>query len=634
MEKLFEPTNIGKVKVKNRIVFPAAHTCLGNPDGTVSQRMIDSYVRRAAGGVGMIVVEFCTVDPVQRASLTQIKIADDRFIDGLSRLASSIKSFGVTAALQLHHPGRISDTRISGVQAVAPSAVPSEIIREVPRELTDQEVWGLVNEFVEGIRRTKEAGFDAVELHGATGYLIHQFFSPVTNRRQDSWGGDTERRCRFVREIVKRGKEKVGREFPIILRLAAEDFVDGGLGIEESKKIAQIMEKDGIDCMSITAGVYYSPVPYASPSKSMKPGCYADLAAAIKQVFKGPVMVAGRINSPQVAERILQQNKADLVCICRALIADPDLPNKAREHKYSEIRRCVMCSVCSDSMTRQIPGGAVVCLVNPEHGHEGAPEVKVQADQPRRVMVLGGSPAGLEAARVASMRGHVVALLDENPQLGGRWSWTLESYIKNRLLTLRKLGVDVRLGTPFSRATVEKWAPDVVIATRRLKAAIPNIPGIGSVKCCTTDDVFSGKCTANGKIAVLGGNNIGLEVAELLSGQGNNVTVVEEGWLGRGLARRNRPEIIDKESKQGVRFLAQSKVIEVTGSSLVFVDQEQKKYSLDLDWLVFALPAVIDDEPANWRTGQSFKVVWINPAQSPRSYVDAFEEGISLGRMI
>ncbi|MFC1847990.1 FAD-dependent oxidoreductase [Chloroflexota bacterium] len=632
--KLFEPTTIGHIQLKNRIVFPATATHLANKDGTVSQQQIDFYARRARGGVGMIVVEYCEIDRQQQASTGAIQIWDDIFVEGLSRLADCVKSYGTAVAIQLHHPGRMSDTRIIGVQGVAPSPIPSILLRETPRELSHDEVWEIIDKFVDGIGRAKKAGFDAVEFHGASGYLIHQFLSPLTNRRQDAWGGSTEKRCKFLSEIIKRGKAKVGREFPLILRLAVEDYIDGGLHIEESKRIVTIMGKEGIDAISVTAGILDSPIPALVPPMFMSPGCHADLAAEIKQIARTPVMVAGRLGNPNLAEKVLIEQKADLICICRALLVDPDMPKKALEGNYTKIHRCIADNTCVDYITKGVPGGRLLCLLNPEVGREGCPEN--QSDQPKRVMVIGGGPAGLEAARVAGLRGHTVALLDENAELGGRWSWMIKPYILDRLKILHNLGVDVQLGRPLSLGVIEEWAPDVMIATKRLIPANRETCGIivdGS-NFCTADEVFSRKVNPEGRLIVIEGNNIGLEVAELLSKLGQSVTILEKKWVGRGTVRVNRNMLLERLSQKGIKFQLFKEITSICNNKLLYKDKGNREQSIEADWFVLASYADIDNDSVVWLMDRQFEVLPINPIQSPRDWPDAFEEGCSVARQI
>jgi 2,4-dienoyl-CoA reductase-like NADH-dependent reductase (Old Yellow Enzyme family) len=288
-DRLFSSVPLASLTLKNRIVFPAIGTHYANSDGTVSQRQIGFYAKRAEGDVALVVVEFCAIDPLQKGSTRELGIWEDRFIEGLSALTSVVKSFGAKVALQLHHPGRMTDSRINGVAGVAPSAVPSAIMREAPRELSGGEIDAVIEGFVQGARRAKEAGFDAVELHGASGYLIYQFFSPLANLRRDEWGGDTLRRTRFTREIVRRTKALLGREYPVILRMAVTDYQKGGLTLEESKKIVPLLEKEGIDSISVTAGTFDSPVPGLVPPMLMPRGCHVDFSAEIKKIGRAHV---------------------------------------------------------------------------------------------------------------------------------------------------------------------------------------------------------------------------------------------------------------------------------------------------------------------------------------------------------
>lgn len=403
MSKLFEKIKIGNLELKNRIVMPPMGTQLANTDGTISARQIEYYAARARGGAGMVEVEFSTVDPVQFAALTQVRISDDRFMPGLAALASAIKSNGSRAAIQIHHPGRQASSRTTGAQPVAPSAIagPSP---ELPRELSVVEILELEERFAQAALWAKQAGFDAVELHGAHGYLLCQFLSPYSNQRQDDFGGDTQRRARFPLEIVRKVRQRVGNDYPILFRLSADEHVEGGLTLNETRLIVQWLEEAGVDAISVSAANHAS-MEWSIQPMLMKPGCLVPLAAEIKKVVKVPVMVAGRINDPLVAERILEQGKADLVAVGRGLLADPDFPRKAKDGREREIIKCIACNTCYDQILRLQP---IACLVNPEAGRELEKEQK--AVNPGRVVILGAGPAGLEAARVVALRGHQVTV--------------------------------------------------------------------------------------------------------------------------------------------------------------------------------------------------------------------------------
>ena len=634
-EMLFSPIMIGRLQIPNRFVFPATDTHYSENEGFVSDRLINFLVRRARGGAGLIVVEFTGIDQEQKASRSCLQIHHDKYIAGLSRLARAVKAEGAVIAIQLYHPGRYSDHRISGRQAVAPSAIKSRILRETPRELTEDEILGLLDKFVHSVQRAKEAGFDAVEFHAASGYLLNQFLSPHTNRRNDAWGGDTIRRCRFVQEIVRRAKERVGPDFPLILRLAVCEYIDGGLEIEESKEIVRIMEAAGVDALSVTAGGHDS-VPHSSgqivPGMFFPRGVYADLAKEIKETVEKPVMVAGHINTPKLAESILAEKKADLICMCRALICDPDLPQKAGQDRVKEIRRCLYDNTCTDTIVRGVPGAALVCLMNPEVGREYMPEQK--AERAKRVLVLGGSPAGLEAARVARLRGHMVALFEEKEKLGGRWSWMMDPYVVNRRRTLEALEIEIRLGAPVTPEVVSNWSPDAVMVTRGLKPIAPDVPGLDTVPWAQAEDVLSGKAKPEGRVVIVGGNNIGLEAAEFLVKSGGAVIIVEERWPGWGIATMMRSHYFERLAARGVKIFPRVKINKIENGEIEFRKQAGEKQALEIDWLVAALPARIDDQPVAWLEEMPCEVVYLNPTQSPRQWAEAMLEGTGAARKI
>jgi len=633
--RLFEPFHIRGLQLKNRIVFPAIGTHYANPDGTVSQRLIDFYLKRAEGGVGLIVVEFCAVDPYQKGSTAELGVWEDKFVEGLSRLTSAVKRLGSKVALQLHHPGRLTDTRINGVQGVAPSAVPALIMREVPRELPEVEIKAIIDKFVEGARRAKEAGFDAVELHGATGYLIYQFFSPLSNLRKDGWGGNTLGRTRFATEIVRRIKEVLGGDFPIVLRMAVTDYQEGGLTVEESKKIVRIMEKEGVDSVSVTAGTFDSPVPGLVPPMFMPRGCHTGMSAEIKKLTHLPIMVAGRINSLKLAEQILREGKADLICMGRALIADPNLLRKVKEGREREIVVCVADNTCVHSITRGIPGNPLVCLMNPDIGREG--EKETEAEKPRKVLVIGGSPTGIEASRVAALRGHQVTLWEENREIGGRWSYLLKPYVHHRISVLKSLGVKMELAKEVTVSSVHELNPDIVIVTMGLAPATPLIAGLEKAKVFQADDVFAGKVRAEGRVAIIGGNNIGMELAEFLikhGAQGDQISILEEKWVGRGIELFSRRSLIDKLTQCGIRIVVDVKIREAEVNRLVFRKKDGTEESVEMDCAVIALPRIQQDALAKSLSRNGLQVLSVNACQSPSEYVEAAEEGASIGRKI
>src|SRR3990170_4905384 len=387
--KLFEPIQVGTMEVPNRIVFPPCGTELAEQGGFAGDTLINYYARRAEGGAGMIVVEFSAVDDQRFSSHRQVRISNDSYIPGLRRLAGAIKAHGSRAVIQLHHPGRQNYAVITGLQPIAPSAIPCPRVKEMPREMTVDEIRELIEKYAAAAARAREAGFDSVQLHGAHGYMICQFLSAFSNKRTDEYGGDTAGRARFATEIIRRCKEVAGADFPVMLRFSGGEHVPGGITPAESREIARLAIAAGSDAIDLSAG-NYAMLEWTVQPQFWPRACLAPMAAAIKPAVSVPLIIAGRINDAPVAERILQEGKADMVSIGRGLIADPDLPRKALAGS-SRVHRCIACNTCMDRVLRM---SAIRCLVNPEAGLEGQVEEPVAVG--RKVLVVGGGPSGLE----------------------------------------------------------------------------------------------------------------------------------------------------------------------------------------------------------------------------------------------
>jgi 2,4-dienoyl-CoA reductase-like NADH-dependent reductase (Old Yellow Enzyme family) len=465
--KLFETARIGKLELKNRILFPPMATNLAEEGGMVSADQINYYARRAAGGAGLLIVEFCAVDPGGIAMPRQLRIYEDRFLPGLARLAAAIKQNGAGAAIQLHHAGRQSSSTCTGLQPVAPSPIPCPVIAEVPRELSTEEVRGLVERYAEGAQRAQQAGFDAVEFHGAHGYLICQFFSARSNQRTDEYGGDVQGRARFGVEILRRTRDKVGSDFPLMFRISADEHLEGGLTTQETAIIAKMLQEAGADAIDVSAGAYGS-AEWTSQPMLLPIGCLAPHAADIKRSVSVPVVVAGRINSAKAGEKILAAGQADFIAMGRGLLADPELPRKSAQGREKEVTRCLACNTCMDLVFQLLP---ITCLVNPDV--VGTHQTQEPAPVPKKVLVVGAGPAGLEAARVARLRGHEVTLYEENDLLGGHWTWRLHGLINHYLKTLKALGVSVRCGAKVDPETVARFEPNVVLATASSRPIVP-----------------------------------------------------------------------------------------------------------------------------------------------------------------
>lgn len=629
MSLLFQSFRLGTLELPNRLVMPPIATMLAERGGRVSKRLIDYYARRAEGGAGLIAVEILSVDPVQVTSPHQLKISDDSFIPGLAELVRAVKARGARVAAQLHHPGRQTSSRATGgVQPVAPSAIPCPLIREMPRELTKEEIAEIIERFAQGARRAREAGFDAVEFHGAHGYLICQFLSPFSNKRTDEYGGDVERRARFALEIVKRTRELVGRDYPIIFRISAEESVPGGLTLDETRAIARMLEEAGVDCLSVSAGNYGAMDRMVQPI--LHPvGCLVPLAAEIKKAVKIPVIAVGRINDARFAERVLREGKADLIAMGRPLLADPDLPRKSQEGRYGEVRKCIACNICMDLIFRRPP---IACLMNPEVGKEG--ETETPAEVLKKVLILGAGPAGLEAARVAHLRGHKVTLWEQAPELGGRWSWLIKPYIKDRLKELQRLGVRVELGKEITPEAVAAAGPDVVLATVPASPVIPDIPGIKGDNVLLADDVLEGRKEVTGKVVVLGGGNIGCEVAMHLVRKGVEVSLVEHGVrLGSGIEPITRRVVLEELRRYGVRLFPGHQASEIKGNEVIIRPAEGEGVKLEVTYVILALGSRPDEAQLEKFKGD-YELIPIPFCERPQDAFSAGQEGIAAARRI
>jgi len=458
-EKLLSPYDLGGMRLKNRMVMPAVSIGMTTEDGFVTEQLLDYFEERARGGAGLIIVGYAVVEFPRGLTGPPKRLAvdDDKFLPGLSSLAQRIKQNGAHVALQLNHAGGFAMSSFSGSIPMAPSAIICRLGGEIPRAMTIDDIQAVKRRFVESALRAKQAGFEAVEVHSATGYLLNQFLSPAKNKRTDAYGGDLPNRARLLLEIIAAIREKVGASYPLWVRLNGKEFgVREGITLEETCKLSRMLEKAG--CCAINLTYYGAKYPF---HQLVEPaGSFVYLAEAVKKAVNIPVMAGGRM-TPEVAERALKKGDADLVTMGRQLLADPELPNKVASGRLDEVAPCITCLACL---------GRVSCTVNPALGMEKkfrpAPAQKV-----KDVLVIGGGAAGMEAAIVAARRGHRVTLLEKGNRLGGRMGLAARMPHKARIadlngylsLQVRKLGVKVELGKAVTPEMVKRLKPDAVI---------------------------------------------------------------------------------------------------------------------------------------------------------------------------
>ena len=509
-EKLFEPVKMGTVTLRNRIVMPAISTKFGSDAGGVTDRYRDYYLERAKGGVGLIIIENTLVEyPRGKVSPTELRIDNHKFIPGLNDLAESIKEYGAKVAVQLHHAGRQTNTNITeGVELVSASNAFCSVTGGKARALKIPEIQMITDSYAEGALRAKIARFDAVEIHAAHGYLISQFLSPFTNKRDDRYGKTMEGRCRFLLEIIKKIKDKVGDDFPIIVRISADEMIPEGYHLPEAKYLAKRLEEAGASALHVSAGIYESKEWIIQPML-LPPGCLTHFASEIKKEVAIPVIAVGRINDPGLAENILRQGKADLIAMGRPLIADPHLPEKAKTGRVKEIRKCLACNNC---IGRGSEGLRIKCSINAEVGREKEYKI-ITALNSKKIAVIGGGPAGMEAARVAALRGHQVVVFEKHDRLGGQLLWAavppgkseIKSLINYLTDEIDRLRVEVKLSFTPTINDIKAQAPDAVILATGSGPILDTFKMIGKKCLFTVDQILNGILPAGKKSSCIGG---------------------------------------------------------------------------------------------------------------------------------
>jgi 2,4-dienoyl-CoA reductase (NADPH2) len=629
---LFEPINVGNLHVKNRIVMPTITT--GFSIGPVTDQLKAYFVERAKGGVGMI---FVGISGIEKELKYSIDVSSDNAIPGLKGLAEAIKAEGARAAIQLWHPGRLEFTWITGRRPVSCSDVASALAgTEKPRALTIPEIEKIEDEYAQAALRAKKAGFDAAEFIGSAGYLISQFLSPVTNKRADGYGGDMENRMRFPLEVVGRAKELVGGSYPIVFRLSGDELIPGGNGLEETKIIAKKLEDAGIVAFNITAGWHESRVPMIT--MDVPRGGYVYLAEGVKKVLSNAkVMASNRINDPMLADRIIGEGKADMVSMGRPLIADPELPRKAMERRFEDIRMCVACNQgCFDHIFQASP---ITCMVNPMVGKEAKIRI-TRATRKKKVVVVGGGPAGLEAAMIAAQRGHSVMLFERTNKLGGQLNLAAVAPHKDELgnivsylsTQIRKLGVSTLLGRDMTLDLLSAENPDVVVTATGALPVKPNIVAENGQTVVQAWDVLAGTELEGKNIVIAGGGGTGCYTAHYLADKkGKKVAIVEMlekvandvGVSSRWILRKQLNDC-------GVKVITGAKLNKITKNAVI-VNRRGKEESIDADAVVLALGATSNNTLFNKAKEKFSEVYNIGDCVKPRKALEAIHEGFDVG---
>ena len=647
---LFNPVTLGGLFIRNRLAMSQLTMNYATEEGFVTQKLIRYYLERARGGAGLILVEGTFFSPEGRGYKNQLGLSSPDHVKGLRQLTDAVH--GVPDApkifLQLHHAGWRASSKLNGLPTVGPSALAPYPGAEVARALSQEEIKNLVEAHIVAAARAKEAGFDGVDYHCAHGYLIPSFLSPLSNPRTDEYGGDLAGRTRFLLEIVRGTKERLGRDFPVTIKISGDEYIEGGLGIQEMIQIARMAERAGIDGIQVSAGTVggKKAEDLSEAHKVLRtmpmmtnPGCLVPLAEEMKKALRVPVITVGRINHPALAEDIIAKGQADLVAMGRALLADPHLPRKAFEGKEEEIRFCIACNEgCYKRIFQQLD---IRCSINPTTGREE--EISsAKATAAKRVVVIGAGPAGMEAAHAAWERGHEVLLLEKSPEVGGQLNLAslppgrkeienFRSFLQDRL---QRSDVKILKSKTATGTFVKEYGPDVVILAVGARPRKIRVKGLAEERMIPAWEILRSKGEPREPILVLGAGLVGCEAADLLSEAGKKVVLAEIlPEIASGGDADTKAYFTLRFKKNKVEVFTRATLLRVEGNTAV-LQREKDEIRVEVGTVVSAVGAESSDGLLEELVSAGLSVTKIGDCLQPRTLLEAVQEGFQAGRSI
>lgn len=566
-DTMFSPIQIGNVMVPNRFMVPPMGNNFANTDGTLSERSKAYYGARAKGGFGLITIESTVVYKEAKGGPRKPCLFSDDTVESFRAVADEIHRYGAKVSIQLQHAGPEGNSALTGFPLKAASPMPASSGREIPEAISNEEIYRLIECYGDAAARAQRAGIDMVEVHCAHGYLVSTFISARTNNRLDEFGGCFENRMRLPRLIIENIRKKTGGTLPVLCRINGSDEVDGGQSVQDAAAVAAYLsEVCGIDAIHVSRAVHLHDECMWAPG-IIHGGFNAPLFTEIKNAVDIPVIAVGRFTEPHYAELMVRQGRADIIAFGRQSIADPELPNKAKEGRLEELTPCIGCLL--GCVPRMFRGEPITCLVNPTVGREA--EADERAQESKNVAVIGGGPGGLYAAQTCAKRGHKVTLFEKEKDLGGNFriaayppgKGDITGAIRNMIVKCENAGVDIRTETEVTSEMISEMAPDAVVVATGSKPLILPITGLAECGYVTAQDMLDGKVQMGKKVLVAGGGMVGCEAAEYLAERGHEVAIIEmKDTIGADVVPENRPFLFSSFEKHKVDLRSGAKVSE------------------------------------------------------------------------